>query len=306
MNRTAQAFDYPTVAQLVDQWVPQWRGIAYDAVVAVARGGLVAGVMAATALSIPLHALAYHRPTRSVGWFTRAMPAPGARVLLIDDVAGSGTTLLDCRDFLAGDYTVDVCTLVSDALSRFEPRWSVRLRDGFRAWFPWEREAITAAYDATHNTPNAPDYAYASWAIDLDGVLLADVPEEHYMSDLEGALALRDTLAPADTLPPLDLASVTIITGRPEIDRARTERWLARHGFCGRLVMRDAQRFPVELTPEYKAFEVHRGCHTHFLESCAKQAIRIAQAAPVAKVYWWVGDGNAFLVRASQAGLPDA
>jgi hypothetical protein len=306
MTRTAQAFDYASVAQLVDQWVPQWRGIAYDAVVAVARGGLVAGVMAATALSIPLHALAYHRPTRTVGWFTRATPAPGARVLLIDDVAGSGTTLLDCRDFLAGDYTVDVCTLVSDTLSRLEPRWSVRLRDGFRAWFPWEREAITAAYDATRNAPSSPDYAYASWAIDLDGVLLADVPEEHYVSDLEGALALRDTLAPADTLPPLDLASVTIITGRPEIDRARTERWLARHGFCGRLVMRDAQRFPVELTPEYKAFEVHRGCHTHFLESCAKQAIRIAQAAPVAKVYWWVGDGNAFLVRASQAGLPDA
>ena len=165
---------------------------------------------------------------------------------------------------------------------------------------------MCARWPATQNAPTSPDFADASWAIDLDGVLLPDVPDAHYANDLEGALALRDTLAPADTLPPLDLSSVTIITGRPEIDRQRTERWLARHGYGGALVMRDAERFPVELTPEYKAFEVHRGCHTHFLESCPKQAIRIAQAAPVAQVYWWVGDGKAFLVRASHAGLSNS
>lgn len=306
MTRTAQAFDYQAVAHTIDRWVPQWRTIGYSAVVAVARGGLIAGAMAASALSIPLYALEYRRPERRVSWYTRTTPAPGERVLLIDDIAGSGTTLVDCRDFLARDYPVDVCTLVSDAQSRLEPRWSVKLHEGLRAWFPWEREAITAAFDATGNQPAAPDYAYASWAIDLDGVLLADVPEAHYASDLHGALALRDTLAPAGELPPLELATVTIITGRPEIDRQRTERWLARHGFHGRLLMRDDDRFPVELTPEYKAWQLHAGCHTHFLESCPKQAIRIAQAAPVAKVYWWVGDGSAYLVRACAADLQNS
>jgi hypothetical protein len=306
MTRTALAFDYSTVADSIDQWVPEWRQLGFSGVVAVARGGLIAGVMAATALSLPLYALQYRRSSRAVSWFSRATPAPGDRLLLIDDIAGSGSTLIDCRDFLAADFAVELCALVSDDLSRIAPRWSVRLPDGRRAWFPWEREAITAAFAQTDNQPSAPEYRYASWAIDLDGVLLPDLPDEHYANDLSATLARRDTLAPGNPLPPLDLARVTIITGRPEMDRQRTRAWLDRHGFKGPLVMRDTQRFAVELTAEYKAFELHAGGHTHFLESCPRQAIRIARSAPVAKVYWWVGDGSAYLVRASQADLANS
>ena len=303
MKRAALPFDYLTVAHMIDQWVPEWRQLGFFGVVAIARGGLIAGVMASTALSIPLYALQYGRPNREVSWFTRATPPRGVRLLLIDDIAGSGATLLDCRDFLARDYQVDVCALVCDDSSRIEPRWSVRLRNGLRAWFPWEREAITLAFDATENMPPFPEYSYASWAIDLDGVLLSDVPDAHYETDLHGALAHRDTLPPASKLPPLDLSTITIITGRPEIDRDRTCQWLSRHGFHGKLLMRNSSQFPVELTPEYKAYQLHAGCHTHFLESCPKQAIRIAQSAPVAKVFWWVGDGSAYLVRACKADL---
>lgn len=304
--RHAQPFDYAAVAHAIDSWAPEWRQLDFSGVVAVARGGLIAGVMAATALSLPLYALQYQRSRRHVSWFSRSTPEPGARLLLIDDIAGSGWTLADCRAFLDDAYTVDVCTLVSDTLSRLQPRWSLRLAAGLRAWFPWEREAVSAAFDATDNQPTLPEYAYASWAIDLDGVLLPDVPEEHYVRDLQDALAWRDTLSPSPHLPPLDLTTVTVITGRPEMDRARTRDWLDRHGFRGPLIMRDDTRFPVELTPEYKAYQVHAGCHTHFLESCPRQAIRIAQAAPVAKVYWWVGDGSAYLVRASRSDLADA
>lgn len=304
--RTAFSFDYPAVAHTIDQWVPEWRRIGFAGVVAVARGGLIAGVMAATALSVPLYALQYRRASREVGWFTRNTPAAGERLLLIDDIAGNGSTLTDCREFLGRDFEVEVCSLVSDELSRIEPRWSVKLGQGLRPWFPWEREAITAAFDETGNLPTLPEYAYASWAIDLDGVLLPDVPDEHYASDLQAALTFRDTLLPSATLPPLDLPTVTIITGRPEMDRVRTREWLDRHGFHGKLVMRDEHQFPVELTPEYKAYQLHAGCHTHFLESCPRQAIRIGQSAPVAKVYWWVGDGSVYLVRASKADLSNA
>ena len=306
MARVAHSFDYSAVAHAVDQWVPEWRQIGFSGIVAIARGGLVPGVMAATALGIPLYALQYQRSSREVTWFTRNTPAVGDRLLLIDDIAGNGSTLMDCLGFLSRDFDVDLCTLVSDSLSRMVPRWSMKLSNGLRAWFPWERESITHTFDETDNQPSSPEFAYASWAIDLDGVLLPDVSEEHYARDLHGALAFRDTLTPAANLPPLDLSTVTIITGRPEMDRLRTREWLDRHGFHGKLVMRDDRQFSVELTPEYKAYQLHVGCHTHFLGSCPRQAIRIGQFAPVAKVYWWVGDGSAYLVRACKADLSNS
>jgi hypothetical protein len=280
--------------------------MGFSAVVAIARGGLVPGVMASTALSIPLHALQYGRADRSVSWFTREVPLPGSRLLLIDDIAGRGTTLADCHEFLAKSFDVRLCTLVRDQASRVQPQWSVDIGLQKRAWFPWERESITASFDATNNLPLAPEYSYASWAIDLDGVLLPDLPEDSYVDDLVGTLARRDSLAPACHLPALDLSSVTIITGRPEGDRGRTLAWLQRHGFHGPLLMRDPAKFSVDQTPEHKASQVHQGCHTHFLESCPKQTIRIARLAPVAKVFWWVGDGSAHLVRSAQMDIRHA
>jgi hypothetical protein len=303
LKKIAVPFDYGKVAHIVDQWVPEWRRMGFSGVVAVARGGLVPGVMAATALSIPLYALKYQRAERSVCWWTREIPVQGSRVLLVDDIAGRGTTLLDCHAFLADSYDVRLCTLVSDDASRVQTDWSTGLGTGLRAWFPWEREAITAGFDDTANLPPAPEYSYASWAIDLDGVLLPDLPEERYAEDLLGTLAQRDIISPAFHLPPFDLGGITIITGRPRGDRERTLAWLHQHGFHGPLVMRDETLFPVDKTPEHKAQQLHIGCHTHFLESCPKQAIRIARLAPVAKVFWWVGDGSAHLVRSAAADL---
>lgn len=302
-ERRAFPFDYFAVAHMVDDWVPEWRTIGFDGIVAIARGGLTAGIMASTALAVPLYSVSYHRPTREVRWFTASSPPPGSRLLLIDDLAGSGATLSDSYDFLKPDFHVETCTLVSDGLSRLSPRWSNRLPDGLRPWFPWERESITPAFDRTHNLPTHPDYFYSSWAVDLDGVLLPDLPDSDYQRDLEATLSRRDALPPSPLLPCIDLAKVTVITGRPEIDRPRTRAWLDKHGFYGELVMRDPDRFPVEQTAEFKAHSLHERRHTHFLESCSRQAILIAKTAPVAKIFWWAGDGSVHLVKAASADL---
>src|SRR5690606_34085342 len=131
--------------------------------------------------------------------------------------------------------------------------YGVKIPAGFRAWFPWERTSITPAFDAVRNQPDRPEYEYTSWAIDLDGVLLMDLPEHLYAQALHDTLAQRDLLLPNKVLPGLDLTDITIITGRPEQDRERTQAWLTRHGFHGPLIMRDEARHTSAQTATHKA-----------------------------------------------------
>ncbi|MCD0505460.1 phosphoribosyltransferase [Bordetella petrii] len=299
--RTAFPYDYARVEQVVAEHVPRWRGMGFDAVVAIARGGLAPALIASAALDLPLYAVSYQRQARQVSWFTAQTPAAGARVLLVEDIAGRGTTLSDSIEFLAAlGYRLSVFTLAYDAESRVRPDFGVEMPAGLRAWFPWERESITPAYDATDNAPALPSNAYASWAIDLDGILLPDLPTHLYESDLAAALAQRDLLVPSATLPGRDLRLLPIITGRPEQDRARTQAWLHRHGFQGPLVMRDAARHSAAQTAEHKAQAIVAGCHTHFIESDMAQALEIARLVKVARVYWWNGQ-TALAIYASHA-----
>src|SRR3546814_2379433 len=72
--RSAFPYDYSRIESLVSSYVPQWRAMGFDAVVAIARGGLVPALMASTELSVPLHALSYSRTDRCVSWFTTSKP----------------------------------------------------------------------------------------------------------------------------------------------------------------------------------------------------------------------------------------
>lgn len=301
-GKRALCYDYTRIEAIVSEFVPRWRAARFDAVVAIARGGLVPGMMAATELSLPLHALAYSRPDRSVCWFSTSQPPPASRVLLVEDIAGRGTTLVDCAAFLRKlGYSLSIFTLAYDAESQLRPDFGTEVPADMRAWFPWERTSITSAFDATGNHPDKPEYGYASWAIDLDGVLLMDLPEAEYATALHDTLARRDLLKPNPTLPELDLAAVTIITGRPEQDRERTRNWLTQHGFNGPLIMRDPSRYTAAQTPLHKADAILSRRHTHFLESDPVQALEIARHARVARVVWWNG-GDALLVYASEIG----
>ena len=288
--RAAYSYDYSRIETVISGFVPDWRLMDFDAVVAIARGALTPGVMVSTSLDVPLHALAYARATRQVSWYTVDRPGPNSRILLVEDIAGRGTTLSDSADYLRKQgHDISIFTLAYDSESRIKPDYGVKIPSGFRAWFPWERESITPSFDITLNCPERPGFDYASWAIDLDGVLLMDLPEHDYAQSLRETLARRDVLLPSTSLPQLDLGTITIITGRPEQDRERTQCWLDRHGFHGALIMRDEARHTPEQSAAHKAEAILARCHTHFVESDPRQALAIASLAPVARVVWWDG-----------------
>ncbi|MFC3339623.1 phosphoribosyltransferase family protein [Paracandidimonas soli] len=304
MPPIAFPFDYTAIEASIASRLHEWESLSFDAIVAIARGGLIPATLIASELSLPLLALSYRRDTREVRWLTHEQPSAGQRLLLVEDIAGRGHTLADCLDFLQ-QRKMDVKTFVLafDGESRVAPDYGRHIPDGARAWFPWERETITDTFAATGNLPSQPQRAYAAWAIDLDGILLPDIPEHAYAQDLEATLALRDTLAPAGALPPLPgLRSLPIITGRPESDRGRTVEWLERHGFQGPLFMRDPSRHTTAQTALHKADVLLRNRYTHFLESDAAQALVIARASGIAAVFWWDGT-QAMRVHASLAPL---
>lgn len=295
----------------LDQWVHSLQsalaGEGFQCALGVLRGGGTLALMVSHTVGIPVVFLRYERATRAVIWDS-SLPVPpaGAKVLVCEDLAGAGDTLVDCVEFLrARGLVVKTLTAGFDDLSRIHPDYGIDGR-GYFLLFPWERHAYTDGYrerwtrtDAGRSGDIGEDHEFQAIGIDLDGILLPDLPPERYKANLECALHERDELLPFITMPPFDISQVKgVVTGRPETDRIRTETWLKTHGFGSfPLVMRnpDICDDSPSCVAAYKAQAALRlGC-THFVESDPIQAIEIAQNAPLLRVIWWntpAGEGR--------------
>ena len=288
-TRSALFLDYGQIDRMVQALLPaaaEWRA---DTVVGIARGGIVPATMAATGLCLPLALLSFDRATQGIQWIGTLPAAP--RILLVDDCASTGATLASVRArLLAGPRQVLTLTVVHDPeVSVYSPDLSHPMTQLWR--FPWERGEATprARQQRQAGAQRQLDDEKSYFGIDLDGIFLADMPSADYAADLQATLAARDQLQRFAVLPKFALERATIITGRPESDRARTQAWLNRHGFG---------HIPLEMRPadcpdqneavtRYKAeVATQLGC-THYVESDARQAIGIAAAAAQLTVIWW-------------------
>jgi hypoxanthine phosphoribosyltransferase len=315
MNKPVLPLTYEQLDHWIESLQPALLAERFTMAVGILRGGAPLALMVSHAVGAPVAFLRYDRQTRTAAWdSTLPMPPAGSKVLLCEDIAGRGFTLTDCIAFLR-QHGLEVRTLTGavDDLSRAQPDYAIDAR-GYFALFPWERQAYTERYrddwqrvEAGAAQAMADDHDYATYAIDLDGILLPDVPLARYDEDLAAALAERDALLPFDELPDIDLKRVrTIITGRPELDRARTQAWLVRHGFDHmQLVMRTPgthDESPAGAAA-HKASAALRGGVTHFVESDPVQALLIAQQAPLLRVIWWdAGTQTGMLVGARAWG----
>jgi hypoxanthine phosphoribosyltransferase len=283
------------IAALLDQ-AAQWQP---EFVVGISRGGLVPATMAAGILALPLAMIGFERTSGTTNWIS-APPTTG-RVLLVDDGCSSGRTmeavraalLREGRDCLtlAVVHDPDVTAYVPDLSHPMDALWR----------FPWERGEATPAGRALRATGAGPDRAaeLPFYGLDLDGVFLADVPDAFYQADIADAVARRHGLEPFATLPFFSPERAVVITGRPHSDRERTASWLTLWGHGG---------LPLECRPDtmahtpdrvarYKAETATRWGCTHFVESDAEQALRIAAHAPHLVVSWWSAtDARAWLI----------
>jgi hypoxanthine phosphoribosyltransferase len=239
-----------------------------DAVVGIARGGVVPAAMAAGILALPLSFVGHEPTTGAVTWI--GSPATGRRILLVDDCCSSGSTLHRTRAVLC-EQGHDCLTLVvvhdPDTI-RHMPDLSHPMRALFR--LPWERGEATPTGRAAKASGIRDDHgAEAPFVgLGLDDTLLA-------------AIASGTTHLPCDR--------AVLICDRPEPERPRVAAALAATPY---------RHLPLEFGPEsiagdnlaiarFKAETATKfGC-THFIERDAEQAIAISAHAPHLIVTWW-------------------
>jgi orotate phosphoribosyltransferase len=302
-SRTMPRPILPLTYEHLDHWIeslqPALLAEGFAMAVGILRGGAPLALMVSHGVGTPVAFLRYERATRTVAWDS-ALPIPprGAKVLLCEDISGRGFTMADCVAFLEQHgLVVKTLTAAFDELSRVRPDYG-NDAVGYFALFPWERQAHTERYrsDWEHAAvagqgQMADDHQYAVCAIDLDGILLPDIPLARYDEDLAAALIERDALLPFETLPGIEIGAVrAIVTGRPETDRDRTQAWLDRHGFGGlELIMRAPASHGEgpDGAAAHKAEAVRVLGVTHFIESDPAQAILISRLAPLLRVIWW-------------------
>jgi hypoxanthine phosphoribosyltransferase len=289
------------VASLLDR-VSLW---APDAVVGIARGGLVPATMASCLLALPLFTIGWDRATGVTRWIGPP-PAGANRILLVDDACSTGATMASvCAALLACGHACATLTVLHDPeTTRFIPDFSHPMRELFR--FPWERGEATPAARAQRLAGAPPELSTERpfFGLDLDGVFLPEIPRAHYDADLADALSRRHALEPLTVLPPFSLERAVIITGRPECDRPQTAAWLARWGFQALKLECRPNEVPADLpsVARYKALAATRWGCTNFIESEPEQAIRIAAIAPHLVVSWWsAAETRAWVIGAASA-----
>ncbi|WP_284285668.1 hypothetical protein [Alicyclobacillus fastidiosus] len=235
---------------------------------------------------LPVHFIRYYRPNASVEWVGPA-PEPKTKLLLCEDSAGKGKTLLNCRNFLLSQgYTVSTLVVCKMPFAATTPEYSCFdwTNDDLQVLFPWNRYRINGESRADA----LPDHEYERTAWDMDGVFLNDIERNVYDEDIEAALIQRDNTPLAEYAPQVSSKDI-VITSRPEIDRERTETWLRQFGIDVSVVLRDEGE--LDASPEFKAQWKGRKAlelgYTHFVESSAEQALYIASMYPELRVTWF-------------------
>lgn len=292
-QRSFLTFDQ--IGHWVDSIGSDLRGENYVAIVGVLRGGLFPAQCAAFATGASLHFIRYSRTSQKASWV--GDPPPAGKVLLCEDVAGMGQTLATCLELVRQtNPDTDVLAVVSDELSRIQPKWSMFV-PGVQTVFPWERHDQAPQHlkdwregGATGSISMKADHSYRFFGVDMDGVLLDDLHPSEYEDDLSACLARRDLLPMTSHAPRMSLGSHVVITGRPAQDLERTRIWLERHGYGDIPVHhRDpkAHSSSTEAVATHKASTADRiGC-SDFIESDPHQAALIAVFVPHIRVYWW-------------------
>ena len=244
------------------------RLVGADAIVAVARSGLLPASIVAVTLQRPLWCVSQASGVSFVGHGSRlrgdrTLPRS---VVVIDDTAYHGTAM---RDAVA-------------KVRKFFPKSQVKTAVVYA--HPRGRPALDychAIYGGPHylewNFFNGPFDGRAAY--DLDGIICHDPTTE---DDDDGPRYARFLRAARPLYLPRRSPVAAIVTARPESARAATVEWLARHGVrFERLVMRGFPRpAPADwlaTIADFKAREfVAVGCEL-FVESCPALANEIAR-----------------------------
>jgi hypoxanthine phosphoribosyltransferase len=274
---------YDQTERMITALLEQARRQNPESVVAIARGGLVPGTMASCMLALPLHIIGWERATGKVSWIGSQSEA--RRVLLVDDCCATGATMQTIAAALrnAGYEPLTLTITYDPEITRFVPDLSHPVRELFR--FPWERGEATPRARALRATGAAASRNTEAPFIGFDPSAGGTLPEC------------------AGGLPHVAPDSAVLITSVCKGDEELVRQWLARANLGDLpLEMRPADvSNDAESVARFKARVATRWGCTHFFESDAEQAIRIAACAPHLIVGWWPASAKGPLILGAAA-----
>ena len=117
--RTPHYLSYDHIATRVEEFVSDIKAKDFDGIIILLRGGSFAGMHLSFLTGLNVYFVEYHRPTRKVSW--KGNPPPvHSNILVVEDFAGSGTTLQDTLTLLKPNYSTSTFVVCKDKLSRLQ------------------------------------------------------------------------------------------------------------------------------------------------------------------------------------------
>jgi hypoxanthine phosphoribosyltransferase len=303
--------DYNWIERQISLHSEKIKQLGITDVVGVGRGGIYPALLAAFILDLPkIHIINYDRNSSEINWQGYRQIDSNSVVLLCEDVAGDGNTLVDCFSYIKEKtdslYTLTIC---HDVKSKITPDFSCNF-DDIICIFPWERYSFNpdARNEYKKNRKlSKNDSEYYKYGSDLDGIFLPDIDDSLYHENLEKALKDRALLKPysKEIFPKSNNIPFVIISGRPKCDTEVTKNWLINNKIeFSELFLRDNETIDfktsddhytkAERSAESKAIHIKQLGITHYFESDPLQALLIADKLPMVKVCWW---NNKLMVR---------
>lgn len=270
-----ETFSLAHLERVIVQNLHKIRQIPFDVVVHLPRSGTIPAALLATYLCRPLASVqefcAGQIITRKSEFTTLN------RILLVDDSIHTGGQMAEAIKMVQAarpDAIIHPLSIYSNEAGRAGRTVDVITLHNhgphlyMMPWFMWKTKRIIHA------------------ALDMDGVLCRDCMKGE---DDEGPVYINFLKTAEPLFKPMHPVG-SIVTGRLEKYRPQTERWLKKHGIAYKELHMGPWKTNKQrraATPEaYKAEVFKRSAQTLFIESCHKQAVKIAELS--GKAVWCI------------------
>jgi hypoxanthine phosphoribosyltransferase len=299
MNIRNIYLDYNKISLRLDALSNDIASAKYDGLVIILRGGSFAGMHLAFLTGLPYYFLRYDRKTGQPSWLGEIPEKK--RLLICEDFAGMGNTLINCKKFLI-DAGYDVSTLVicKDSKSATTPDYYCFdcKDDNARFLLPWERYRINPKTGIASEDQELLDHEFERTAWDLDGVFLENVESPHTFSDLKASQPNGDSIT---TYAPTPSSHDIIITHLPVSQKESLKKRLYTNNIKIPLIFRDNDMAlpTAESIGKWKGRRAIELGFTHFVSGNSEVALFIAAYYPELRVVWW-NQGHPVTIQASK------
>lgn len=282
---------YDEISLRIDSQIETIKRERFVAIAVIVRGGLFPAQHLSVRTGLPIYYLRSdrsHSPAKT-SWIGES--APHGKLLLVEDMAGSGKTLTGCQSFLLHEgYQVHTFVLFQDTLSASKPDYVCFLSDKRSHTFilPWEKAKYNPAYYKREKGVPFVDQHFEFTAWDFRCI-------HSYRTMIEASGSVEES-----DYPSIRDSDVFLLTDYVTSNDEELFQWLKAIGVTSRTCQREIlseqmNDYAIALWKKQKIQEL--GC-SRYVENSAEQALVLSQFLPFIEILWW-NDGSPVSIKSS-------